>query len=166
MKDIIIISGAPGSGKSTLSQKLYEKLDSVIIDFGRLREFHLDKYWKKANKKEENMAFENLAFIINNYLKHEYNNIIINDLLDEKVIKLAKTFKKNKVIIISLVLEDEELERRVKSERDSGFKNVEKAIEYNRQLKTRKPLPNELRIDNTHNDPNKTVMEILKLVEK
>src|SRR3989344_3410658 len=108
------------------------------------------------------MAFENLAFIINNYLKHEYNNIIINDLLDEKVIKLAKTFKKNKVIIISLVLEDEELERRVKSERDSGFKNVEKAIEYNRQLKTRKPLPNELRIDNTHNDPNKTVMEILK----
>ncbi len=70
MINIIIIAGSPGSGKSTVCGLLLKELDSVWIDYGRLREFHLDREWKKADKKEEEMTFENLALILENYIKH------------------------------------------------------------------------------------------------
>jgi len=38
MKDIIIIYGAPGSGKTTVAELLQDKLQSPYVDFGWLRE--------------------------------------------------------------------------------------------------------------------------------
>ena len=57
---------------------------------------------------------------------------------------------------------DNELKKRVLiPERDSGFRNVGLALQYNRQLKRRDILKNELRIDNSHNSPEDAVNEIL-----
>ncbi len=167
MKDLIILSGAPGSGKSTIGELLREKQGFPLIDFGWLRQGHLDDKWSNATPEEEQMAFENLVFVIKNYMHHRYKNIIVTDLRDDKVTTLAETFKEKNYIIVSLIIvDDKELKKRILGERDSGFKNVEAAIEWNKSLKSRPTLPNEYKIDNTHNDPAKTIKEILELVEK
>jgi adenylate kinase family enzyme len=165
MKDVIIISGAPGSGKTTVAKLLKEKLQSPYVDLGWLREFHLDREWKQANEKEERMSFENLVSILKNYIKNDYRNVIVTDLRDSKVREIPRSFEKDNFIIFSLTIEtDEELQKRVLGERDSGFKNVEEALRWNKDLKKRQLLPNEHKIDNSHNDPGKTVQEILKLI--
>lgn len=167
MSEIIIISGAPGSGKTTISNLLRKKLkNSPLIDFGWLREYHLDAQWKKANEKEEAMSFENLIFILKNYLKHGYKNIIVNDLQDYRIIQIPKIFSKHNYKIISLLVNnDSELKRRVLSKRDSGFKNTNAAQAWNNKIIRRKNVKNEYKIDNTHRKPEKTVAEILKIIK-
>lgn len=167
MKDLIIISGAPGSGKSTIGELLREKQGFPLVDFGWLRQGHLDNKWSNASPEEERMAFENLNFIIKNYWRHGYKNVIVTDFRDDKLATVAETFKETDYIIVSLIItEDAELKKRISGERDSGFKNIDEAIEWNKSLKSRPTLPNEHKIDNTHNDPAKTAKEILELVEK
>tara|TARA_Y100000310_G_scaffold343023_2_gene448778 strand:+ start:521 stop:1018 length:498 start_codon:yes stop_codon:yes gene_type:complete len=161
--DLIIIGGAPGSGKSTVQDIVAKKLSNVCIDFGNLREFHLDRYWKKANDKEELMAFQNLVFIIKNYLKNKYINIMVNDLKYDKVIKLMRSFSKKKIILIILTSEENELKKRITSPRNSGFKNVKKALEYNKQWKDCN-LKNSIKIDNSHNNPKKTAQKIISII--
>lgn len=163
---LIIFAGAPGSGKTTICKLLQRELNSPLIDFGYLREWHLDSKWTNANAKEEQMAFENLVYVLKNYIKNGYSNILVNDLTEDKVAKLAKIFLKNK-IIISLIVDDAVLRKRVVNpKRDSGFRNVEKAIEWNRKLKRRKLFENEIRVDNSHNSPKKTVKELLFILKR
>ncbi len=121
--------------------------------------------WSNVSDEEEKMALENLIFIINNYWKHGYKNIVATDFQEDVIKTLAETFKDKKCKIISLVItDDEELKKRVLGERDSGFKNVEDATEWNRKLIERKLLPNETKIDNSHNDPALTVQKILEII--
>lgn len=75
--NLIVIAGVPGSGKTTVSKLLKEKLNGPYIDFGCLREFHLDREWKRANETEEQMAFDNLVFMLKNYIKNDYCNRLI-----------------------------------------------------------------------------------------
>jgi adenylate kinase family enzyme len=167
MKDLIVLAGAPGSGKSTIGELLREQQGFPLIDFGWLRQGHLDNKWSNATPEEEEMAYENLIFIVKNYWKHGYKNIIVTDLRDDKVKRLPETFRDKNCIIISLIItDDEELKNRVLGERDSGFKNVEEATEWNRDLISRPLWPHEHKIDNTHKDPVKTVKEILELSRK
>jgi hypothetical protein len=86
------------------------------------------------------MSFENLCFIIKNYVKNGYKNIIVNDLLEDMIIQVPTIFKNYNYKIISLIVEDKELERRINSPRDSGYKNVKKAVEWNNYIKKRKLL--------------------------
>lgn len=167
MKDLIFISGAPGSGKSTITKLLEEKLHSPAIDFGWLRELHLDREWKQASAEEEQMAFENLVFMLRNYIKHGYKNMLVNDLTDRRIQGLPQLFSGDNYLIVSLVLEDEdELKKRMLDEsRDSGFRDVEAALKWNQLLQERPAVKNEIKLDNSVQDAAKTVKEILKLVE-
>ncbi len=168
MYDFIFIAGSPGTGKTTISNLLQKKLDSPLIDFGNLRVFHLDREWSNANEREEQMSFENLTFILKNYAKHGYKNVIINDLLDFRVLQLGEIFKDSKYIILSLFVDnDKELKNRVlDSTRDSGFRNHEEALRWNKNLQQRELQANEFRIDNSHNNPEQTVQEITEVLEK
>lgn len=162
--DIIVIAGAPGSGKTTIANLLQNKLDAPLIDFGNLRVFHLDKAWKKANKREEEMAFENLVFILRNYIKNEYKNVIVTDLLYDNVARLSRIFS-GKIIILTLVVEDKELIKRVANpKRDSGFRNEKLAQRYNHEWKTKKELRGEIKIDNSGNNISRVVNQILKII--
>ena len=108
MTKIIFIAGAPGSGKTTISNKLKIKLnDCPLIDFGWIREFHLNKSWSNANDKEEQMSFENLVFILKNYIKNEYPYVIVNDLKDSRITEIPKIFNSANYLIFSLLVKDE-----------------------------------------------------------
>ena len=159
MARLIILAGAPGSGKSSVAQILNEKLSAPYVDFGKLREFHLDREWKNQNPEEEQLAFENLIFIIRNYFQHGYENVIVDDLQDSRVYQLAQDFPES--IVFTMTPTDEKLKERI-TERDVGFKNTEAAIAWNQQCKERNLFPNERRIDNSNESPEQTAEKIFQ----
>jgi len=166
MPSLIVISGAPGSGKTTVSNLLYATLQSPMIDFGDLRNFHLDLFWKKESENEEQMSFENLIYILKNYIRNEYKNVIVNDLQDFRVQQIPQIFENDDYIIVTLVLyDDEELKARVLNpSRDSGFRDVERALAWNQAVIERPALKNEHKLDNTVNRPEETAQEIINLI--
>ncbi len=169
MTKILFIAGAPGSGKSTISNLLKAELnDCPLIDFGRIREFHLNRSWSNANKKEEQMSFENLVFILKNYIKNEYKYVIVNDLRDYRIVQIPQIFDSGDYIVFTLLVNtDEELTSRVLDKtRDSGFRDVKQALEWNKMLIERKILKNEFKIDNTGSKPKETLQAILQIVSE
>ncbi|MDE1966287.1 MAG: hypothetical protein KGI41_03555 [Patescibacteria group bacterium] len=159
--EVIIIAGAPGSGKSALAKQLADRYESPDIDFGKLREFHLDTGWKKQSPDEEGMAFESLLFIIRNYLAHGYRPVIVHDLRDNRVKDVAEAFKDS--IVFTLVPDDGTLEERINA-RTSGWRDIPGAIVWNNRVKERAPLPNEHRIDNASRSPEETLREAVALL--
>ena len=166
MTYIIVISGAPGSGKTTITKLLHQHFQSVMIEIGWLRQYHLDPAWLKASPREEAMSFENLLFIIRNYIKHDYEYILINDLEDHRVREMPTLFEPDQFVIISLVIKDDEiLKRRVlDQDRDSGYRDYGTAIASNRALMDRPLLPNEYKFDNTSLAPEEACYKIIKLI--
>jgi len=63
LPEIIVLAGSPGNGKSTVCNALRDDLDIPLIELGLLRQFHLDREWKKSTPEEEAMSFENLVAI-------------------------------------------------------------------------------------------------------
>ena len=168
MIDIIFIGGSQGTGKTTIGKLLKEKLNfSPYIELDWLRGFHLDPKWKKKNLKEENISFENLCFIVKNYLKYNYKNIILIGLTDKRIKELIKKLKTKKYLIVTLVINnDKELKKRILTEsRDSGYRGFENSIKLNKKHINKKLSKNEIKIDNTHNDSKKTVREIIRLLK-
>lgn len=169
MTKIIFIAGAPGSGKTTISNKLKIKLgDCPLIDFGWIREFHLNKSWSNANDKEEQMSFANLVFILKNYIKNEYPYVIVNDLLEKRIVEIPKIFNSADYLIFSLLVNDEnELSTRVlDNTRDSGFRDVKEALRWNKQLTERNILLNELKVDNSSHNPENAIKIILDKINE
>lgn len=161
---LIFIAGSPGTGKTTVSKLLRDKLNSPYIDFGWLREFHLDREWKKANEKEEQMAFDNLVFMLKNYIKNDYKNVIVTDLLEKRIAQIHELFQPDEYIIFTLtVSDDEELKRRVlEPTRDSGYRNFEEAIAWNRREMERSIFQNETKIDTLDKSPEEVVKIIIE----
>jgi dephospho-CoA kinase len=166
MAYLVVIGGAPGSGKTTITKHLHQHFQSVMIEIGWLRQYHLDPAWLKASPNEEAMSFENLVFIIRNYFKHNYNYILVNDLEDHRVQQIPSLFELHQFVIITLVISnDEELKRRVlDSERDSGYRDYTTAIASNRALINRPLLANEHKFDNTHVDSENSCRQIISLI--
>jgi len=168
MYNFIFIAGAPGTGKTTIMRLLQEDLHCPAIDFGNLRIFHLDRSWSNASTDEEAMAFENLVFILHNYAHHGYTNIIVTDLLEDRIQQIPTLFHDYRYIIVTLIVaNDTELKRRVTHPmRDSGFRNVEAATTWNRHARERDLLPHEYRLDNTNPDPHAAAAHILDIISQ
>jgi dephospho-CoA kinase len=166
MAYIIVVAGAPGSGKTTITKLLHQHFQSVMIEIGWLRQFHLDPAWLKASPHEEAMSFENLMFIIKNYLKYGYDYILVNDLEDHRIQQIPTLFEADQFFIISLVIADDEvLKRRVLDPgRDSGYRDYSTAIASNQALMDRPLLPNEYKFDNTSLDPEEASQQIIHLI--
>jgi dephospho-CoA kinase len=166
MIDLLIISGAPGSGKTTICRLLCEELGCPYIELGYLRQFHLDYEWSNMSDREESMSFENLLYIIRNYFRYGYKPVIVADLEDDRVQEIPLHFQHNEFVIATLVVTDDaELKRRVLlPERDSGYRDYRSSIDWNRRIIERSTVQNEVKIDNTNPDPTSAVKQIRALI--
>ncbi len=165
MYDLIVIAGAPGSGKTTVADLLHDALKSPYIDFGYIREFHLDRDWKNESSREERMSFENPVFILENYIRYGYKNIIVTDLQDFRVRQIPELFGEYSYLIATMIIKsDDELALRIEN-RNDGWRDVPRALAWNKQIQERPLLVGEQRIDNTHNEPKQTLDLILQIVE-
>lgn len=163
MLDFIFIGGAPGTGKTTVAKLLQKHLKSPAIEYGWIRGFHLDEGWKDMSEKEEAMSFKNILFILRNYVKNGYKNIIVSDFEDSRLKQLESLFPDNPYLIFTLFLTDEEefKKRVLAASRDSGFRDFEKSINWNKEVREREALPNETKIDNTQNTPEQVLQIIV-----
>jgi len=162
--DLLVIAGSPGSGKTTVGEILRSELGSPYIDFGCIREFHLDPEWKTENAREEQMSFENLIYIVENYVRHGWKNVIVTDLRDFRVIEVPEAFPNLDFLIATLVIDsDDEIAYRIRT-RNDGWKDVEGAVKWNRSVRNRHSVKGEYKIDNSHRDPRKTADAILRLL--
>jgi dephospho-CoA kinase len=165
MHDIIIVNGAPGSGKSTIAELLQREFDSPMIDFGWLREWHLAPDWHNTSPEEEQMAFENLVFILRNYVSHGYRNIIVHDLNPEHIDFLRQSFQDRSVVTVNLVVASDSVLRMRLLARTSGFRNVDLSLEWNRKLRdAAQPQPDVISVDNSLQDCHSTVHQILERI--
>ncbi|MDQ2786821.1 MAG: AAA family ATPase [Chloroflexota bacterium] len=168
MLDLIVVGGAPGSGKTTICRLIQAETQWPLIEFGYLRQFHLDRAWTNISPREEQMSFENLTFIVRNYVHYGYKHVILNDLEDFRVQQIPDLFSDIDYIIFDLIVEsDDELKRRVLDPtRDSGFRDHGASLAWNDELKRRSLRTNEHRIDNSDCDPAQTMKIILRAIEE
>lgn len=156
-------------GKTTLGEALKGVLKGPWINFGKLRMFHLNdlENWTDASESEEALTYVNLVSMTQNYLKHGYWNIVVEDLEDNRVINIMKDFKylgKN-TIGITLVLSDhQELRRRIIT-RNEGWSNHDHAVELNIEIMQRETLQNEHKIDVSAMTPKEVLQKVLQLFQ-
>lgn len=165
MHDLIILAGAPGSGKSTLGYGLKGALDGVYIDYGHLRKFHMDPEWNKKGDAEEALTFENLLFIVQNYLSRGWKPVIVSDTPFYRTPELAAAFPESKVCVVTLMTSDEELARRI-AERTEGWKDLGRILEWNKAVRESTPLPNEVRIETTGFPREETLARTLQYLRQ
>ena len=113
------------------------------------------------------MAFENLIFIVRNYVRHGYKHVMVNDLEDARVQQIPEVFADIDYIIFDLIVgSDVELKQRVLDPtRDSGFRNYQASLAWNDGLKRRALGKNEYRIDNSDRHPSRTMQMIVQAIE-
>ena len=164
MKDLIFIAGAPGVGKSSVASELQKKLGSPCFEFGWIPEFRQKGSETIPYKEEESIAFENLVLVVKNYVKHKFNNIIITDLQDERILGLHNQFENYNYALFTLTVKDDEiLKSRILNEgRSSGYRDWEAGLEINKRILNRELLQNEIRIDTT----NKSISVIIEEIQK
>jgi predicted kinase len=164
MPRLIVIAGCPGSGKSTLAGYLHLVLKAPWIDFGRLREFHLNRDWSNQSPEEEAMTFENLISIIRNYFRHGYADVIVDDLQDHRIQQISSIFTDVEIAILTLILHDPtELVRRI-AQRNVGWRNAQGAIAWNQRVIERPAVDHEYKIDVTTSTESQVVDHALVIL--
>ena len=164
--DVIVVAGAPGTGKTTVCEALRERLASPYLDLGRLRSMHLDRTWQRMSAADEAVAFENLVAMVRNYCRHDFRPVLVSDLTENRLEDILLDLTDLDVRIVTLVLDDPALhKRRVLDEtRDSGYRDWEAALAWNQRTQQRALLAGEHRLNATRLSVDEIVDQILSHV--
>lgn len=166
--DFIFLLGAQGSGKTTIARLLKERFGYPHIDYDWIRDFHLSKGWKNSSANEVEMSFENLLFILENYKKHGYHNVIVGGFTEIDIQRILQKFEQTKYIVLTLIVTDDKVlkERVLTESRDSSFRAYEESIKFNKRLKEELKFPNEYKIDTANQSPGDTIKQVEQIITK
>jgi broad-specificity NMP kinase len=124
MKNIFLIGGAMGVGKTTTCQIIKEKLnDSVFLD----GDWCWDMHPFQVTDETKQMVVENICFLLNNFIKcSTYENIVFCWVMHEQaiisdIVSRIKT-ENCKIHLISLVCSEKELQTRLRKDVDAGIR--------------------------------------------
>lgn len=161
--DLIIIHGAPGTGKTSVAQALHKRLGTPWFEFGWIPEFRRKGEVEISYEEEERLSFENLCLVVRNYLRHGFGNILLTDLRDPYVNRALRSFARRDLLLVMLVCSDQEqLKRRVLDEtRTSGYRDWQEALRLNQGYMARQQYRRELRLDTADIDVEGVVERIL-----
>jgi broad-specificity NMP kinase len=124
MKNIYLIGGTMGIGKTTICQNIKSKLNySVFLD----GDWCWDMHPFQVTEETKQMVVENICFLLNNFIKcSAYENIIFCWVMHEQTIIediVSRLDMINcKVHSISLVCSEQALQTRLRKDVDAGIR--------------------------------------------
>lgn len=164
---VIFITGAPGTGKSTVAAMIHEKLRCPWFEFGWIPEFrNLNPHTEISYEEEERMSFENLMLVTGNYLRHGFENVILTDIREEFTDEVRAEFGENVRVVILYSASDEVIRERVLGRGNGNeYRNADEAVAINRRFVERKVRADEIRVrcdDKSAEDVAAYILDALK----
>ena len=163
---VILMNGAPGTGKTTVSALLHEKLKCPWFEFGWIPEFRcLNPHTEISYEEEEQLSFENLMLVTKNYLRHGYEQVILSDLSMERVLEAAEILKDSQPVIVTLTADEETIRTRVRTRNNGNeYRDEDGASEINARILASNAHPCEVRMDTANTPPEKMAEDIIRLL--
>lgn len=159
MVDVIILRGAPGSGKSKTAKALSKYYQQGIrMEVDSLRSMVISVDW--TNQSEHISMLQLSAKLVFDFLHLGFKPIIVVDTFsDDKMTKYLENlyqFDENlRIKIFGLFTTDEELKRRIEARQIEEFKDLRICLSINDKVKSFK-YQNEFQVDTTGKLPIET----------
>ena len=164
MKNLFLIGGAMGVGKSTVSQILKQKLpNSVFLD----GDWCWDASPFQVTNETKEMVIRNICAVLNNFLKcSAYENVIFCWVLHEQsiidTIISGLDTEKSRIITVSLLCSEQELVQRLQKDVTAGIRTPD-VIERSVQRIPMYQKLNTIKVDTSGKSAAEVAQEIAKL---
>ncbi|MHB1153300.1 MAG: AAA family ATPase [Eubacteriales bacterium] len=167
MKKLILILGANGIGKSTVSAEILRHLtDSAYIDSDACRQFNAQSGF---NEEAIELQKNNLISLMKNYFAASFIQYIIfpygfhghrEKLFDDMIHELRKSMNFEICTILLVCDESENIHRMKADNRDAD--RIRRAVENTRSIYDKLDFP---RIDVTNLTPEQAAIKIIEMLE-
>jgi adenylate kinase family enzyme len=161
--DIIILRGAPGSGKSQTAKCLSKFFPRGIrMEIDCLRSMVISVDW--TNQEEHKNILKISTSLVNDFIKLGFNPIIVvdtfsGDKLTEYLKHLNQIRVNLQIKIFGLYISNDELIRRIESRKKGEFNDIKICHSINEEVKSSK-YQGEVQIDTTSSSPILTAAAI------
>ena len=164
MKTLYLIGGPMGVGKTTVCQRLKERLDNCAFLDG---DWCWDMHPFRVTEETKAVALDNICHVLNNFLRcPAYENILFcwvmheQEIIDSILDRLETG--EYKVVAVSLVCDKEALCRRLRGDIDRGLRASDVVARSLERLPRYAAL-NTVKLDVTHRTAEETADAILAL---
>ena len=165
--DIVIIRGAPGSGKSQTAKCLADFFpQGVRMEIDKLRSMVISVDW--SNQTEHINMLEISTKLVCDFLKIGFKPVIIVDTFSgDKILKylidLNSINSKLNIVEFGLYVSTKELIKRISERKKDEFKEIETCLKINEDMLRIKP-EKEIQIDTTNRKPQETAQIMIDLI--